>query len=241
MVLLEVWNKEDTSVESATYTRIFKSSGKFNPWFVPFNYTITENDAKNFTFYDINMIAASAELGGEVTNENAIYIYIIKKNAGSTLNANKPYLIVPHTTYPNGYVFRLENTLLKAPVAASVLHLETSANKYDFYGCYDQYTTKTEGEVYWIGTRGSISPSNANATMRSYRWYIKATSKSGNSAKVNFIIEEYDPDATGIRTTKAGNEPESYFSPNGIQLEKPLKGLNIIKMKDGSTRKVIVR
>ena len=231
---------ENTTVESVAFTRKFNNGG-LKAWFMPFDYTITENDAKSFTFYNINMIAASAEVGGEVTDENAIYIYIVKMKVGNTLLANTPYLIKASTAYPNGYVFNFENVVLKAPVTGSRLHLETRANEYDFYGCYDKYTPKTNGEVFWMGTNGSLIPSLANTTMKSYRWYIKATSKSGNSAKVNFIIEEYDPDATGIRTTKTEKEPESYFSPNGILLEKPVKGLNIIKMKDGSTRKVIVR
>ena len=231
---------ENTTVESVAYTRKFNNKG-LKAWFMPFDYTITNNDAEKFTFYDINMIAASPEVGGEVTDENAIYIYIVKMKVGNTLLANTPYLIKASTAYPNGYTFNLENVELKAPVTGSRLHLETKANEYDFYGCYDQYTPKTNGEVFWMGTNGSLIPCLANSTMKSYRWYIKATSKLGNSAKVNFIIEEYNPDATGIRTTKTENEPESYFSPNGIQLEKPKKGLNIIRMKDGTTRKVMVK
>ena len=231
---------ENTTVESVAYTRKFNNGG-LKAWFVPFDYTITDNDAEKFIFYDINMIAASPEIGGEVTDENAMYIYIVKMKAGNKLQANTPYLIKPLAAYPNGYTFNLENAELKAPETGSTLHLETRANKYDFYGCYDQFTPTTNGEVYWMGAKGSLGPSLANTTMKSYRWYIKVTSKTSNSAKVNFIIEEYDSDATGITTTKAGNEPESYFSPNGIQLEKPMKGLNIIKMKDGTIRKVIVK
>ena len=74
-----------------------------------------------------------------------------------------------------------------------------------------------------------------------FRWYMTAEDKYGNMAKVTPIIIEDQKEATGISTTTRENEPESYFSPNGIQLEKPVKGLNIIKMKDGSTRKVIIR
>ena len=231
---------ENTTVESVAYTRKFNNGG-LKAWFVPFDYTITDNDAEKFIFYDINMIAASPEIGGEVTDENAMYIYIVKMKAGNKLQANTPYLIKPLAAYPNGFTFNLKNAELKAPVTGSTLHLETRANKYDFYGCYNQFTPTSDGEVFWMTKNGTINPSLAYSTMRSYRWYIKVTSKLSSSAKVNFIIEEYDPDATSIRTTKAGNEPESYFSPNGIQLEKPVKGLNIIKMKDGTIRKVIVK
>ena len=228
-------------VERVTYTRKFNYANALNAWFVPFNYTITEKDAGNFTFYDINMIAASAEIGGEVVDENAMYIYIVKMKPGNTLYANNPYLIKPSKKYTNGYVFELQDVELKAPVTNSTLHLETRANEYDFYGCYNQYTPKNNGEVYWMAATGSLSPCLANSTMKSYRWYIKATSKSGGSAKVNFIFEEYDPDATGISITSSNEVLESIYSPNGMLLEKPRKGLNIIRMKNGTTRKIMVR
>lgn len=231
---------ENTTVESVTYTRKFNNGG-LKAWFVPFDYTITENDAENFTFYDINMIAASAEIGGEVTDENAMYVYIVKMKTGNKLNANNPYLIKPLVAYPNGYTFYLENVELKAPATGSRLHLETRANEYDFYGCYNQYTPTTNGEVYWMTKNGTLNPCLANSTMKSYRWYIKVTPKLGSSAKVNFIIEEYDSEATGIRATNTDSEVESFYTPDGVRMERPTKGLNIIKMKDGTTRKIMVK
>ncbi|MDO4980439.1 MAG: CotH kinase family protein [Prevotellaceae bacterium] len=231
---------ENTTVESVTYTRKFNNGG-LKAWFVPFDYTITENDAENFTFYDINMIAASAEIGGEVTDENAMYVYIVKMKTGNKLNANNPYLIKPLVAYPNGYTFYLENVELKAPATGSRLHLETRANEYDFYGCYNQYTPTTNGEVYWMTKNGTLNPCLANSTMKSYRWYIKVTPKLGSSAKVNFIIEEYDSEATGIRATNTDSEIESFYTPDGVRMERPTKGLNIIKMKDGTTRKIMVK
>ena len=231
---------ENTTVESVTYTRKFNNGG-LKAWFVPFDYTITENDAENFTFYDINMIAASAEIGGEVTDENAMYVYIVKMKTGNKLKANNPYLIKPLVAYPNGYTFYLENVELKAPATGSRLHLETRANEYDFYGCYNQYTPTTNGEVYWMTKNGTLNPCLANSTMKSYRWYIKVTPKLGSSAKVNFIIEEYDSEATGIRATNTDSEVESFYTPDGVRMERPTKGLNIIKMKDGTTRKIMVK
>ena len=84
----------------------------------------------------------------------------------------------------------------------------------------------------------------SDAKLGSYCWYIRATPKSENDdySKITFIFaEEGEEGTTNITNISDSSASESYFSPNGIQLEKPMKGLNIIKMKDGSTRKVIIR
>jgi hypothetical protein len=40
---------------------------------------------------------------------------------------------------------------------------------------------------------------------------------------------------------RADNAPSAWYSYDGRQLTSPAKGLNIVRMKDGSVRKVMVR
>jgi uncharacterized repeat protein (TIGR02543 family) len=47
---------------------------------------------------------------------------------------------------------------------------------------------------------------------------------------------------TGITDILKGNQQDvKVYSPNGKMLAKPEKGINIIRMKDGTTRKVVVK
>ena len=50
-------------------------------------------------------------------------------------------------------------------------------------------------------------------------------------------------DPTGISTVDetANAKAESFYSLDGKRLSAPAKGLNIVKMSDGSVKKIIVR
>ena len=217
-------NTADQTVEKVTYTRTFSSSqaGKWQPLYIPFNMTITSDLISKYDF-------AAPEYAASNT------LYIINLSENDVIKANKPYFIKPHSAGTE--VFTAENvTLAKAETITNVDCSSTQV-KYTFYGNYaGKYDTGT-----FLFMRGGALVWNNGYSVGTFRWYVTATNRDGSLAKIIPVIIEDDNDATGISTTMKENEPESYYSPNGIQLEKPMKGLNIIKMKDGSTRKVIVR
>jgi hypothetical protein len=234
----------NTTVKKIVYKRTFnKSQNHYQTWFVPFNYTITGNE--NADFYGINLISATSSPDGIITDNTKVYIFLEERNAGSVLYANRPYIIKAHQKDYEFVSESEEGVMLYAPTTESRLKMETSAFAYDFYGTYDTfYATKgydwlslsQKGEICWNAT--------AAATLQSFRWYIKATPKTDDYdySKITFIFaEEGEEGTTNITNISDSSAPESYYSPNGIQLEKPVKGLNIVKMKDGSTRKVIVK
>ena len=217
-------NTADQTVEKVTYTRTFSSSqaGKWQPLYIPFNMTITSDLISKYDF-------AAPEYAASNT------LYIINLSENDVIKANKPYFIKPHSAGTE--VFTAENvTLAKAETITNVDCSSTQV-KYTFYGNYaGKYDSGT-----FLFMRGGALVWNNGYSVGTFRWYVTATNRDGSLAKIIPVIIEDDNDATGISTTMKENEPESYYSPNGIQLEKPVKGLNIIKMKDGSTRKVIVR
>lgn len=67
-----------------------------------------------------------------------------------------------------------------------------------------------------------------------------ATKAIVNAAKAK--VEEYDPTTVGITTTAVDAHCEvARFAADGRQIVSTQKGLNIVRMADGTTRKVIVR
>ena len=131
----------DIAVSSVTYKRSFSSTqvDKHQAWFVPMDYTITADDAANFTFYKIQMIAGAAEAGE--ADHDKIYLYIEPMNEGEVLKGNRPYTVKPKNVVTD-YEFTAENTTLYAPTTKSRLNVTTSFHSYDFYGKYanDPYT-----------------------------------------------------------------------------------------------------
>jgi hypothetical protein len=235
----------NTTVDKVVYKRTFEKARQnhYQVWFVPFNYTISGNE--NADFYGINLISATNSSDGMVTDNTKVYIFIEKRNPGSTLSANRPYIIKAHQQNYEFVSESEEGVTLYAPTSESRLKMETSAFAYNFYGTYDTFYATKGHEWLSLTKSGSISwNATSDAKLGSYCWYIRATPKSENDdySKITFIFaEEGEEGTTNITNISDSSASESYYSPNGIQLEKPTKGLNIIKMKDGSTRKVIVK
>jgi len=233
------------NAEKITYTRTFEERvvGKFQTWYVPFDYTISEKDLENFKFYKIHLISAANQIGGEVTENTAIYVYVQEVGANTKLTGNRPYVIKAKNALTD-FVFEVNNTKLYAKDNSSRLHVETTDFNYDFYGNYDDYSGAPQYTWYSLNKSGQLQGNSSTATLRSYHWYIKATARGENAdyAKPNFFIVEGDGETDGInnaQTTEA--EIEGIYTLGGIKVEHLVKGVNIIKYTDGRTKKINVK
>jgi hypothetical protein len=78
----------------------------------------------------------------------------------------------------------------------------------------------------------------------SYRWYIKVNANNSDAdySKIGFSIVDED-DATSIDSVHSmdNSDIEGYYTINGLKLEKPVKGINIIRYNNGKTKKVILK
>jgi hypothetical protein len=229
------------AASKVTYTRSFSSGqvDKYQAWYVPFDYTITEEDEGNFQFYRISMIAAAEEAGvvGDIEN---IYIYIQPVGAGTVLRCNRPYVVVPKAILTN-HVFVAEGIDKLYPEnTTSRLDEKTTHFRYDFYGNY-QVKYFGAGEIYAMN-KGNIALSKGNNRLGTYRWYIKTTPIDDDYAKPNIFIAEGDGDTNSIVNRKASyDEIEGIYTLGGMKVEHPVKGVNIIKYTDGRTKKINVK
>ena len=228
------------------YRRTFKTSqaGKYQPWFVPFDYTITDADLENFTFYKMEMVAHSAT-SGEITDDSKIYVFIKKIKVSEKLTANKPYLIVPKTAIEN-HEFVVEKdqkfTIAKAPTE-SVHHMETSENHYYFFGNYQKTLQATQAHEMMYMSGGNICwNASADAKLGSYRWYVKVDPKGDDYTNDEFIFVEED-ETNHISTTQFGADDnvEGIYTVGGVKVDEPVRGVNIIRYKDGQIKKVYIK
>ncbi len=169
--------KECTKV---TYKRTFASGevDHYRSWYVPFDYTVSEEDLEKFKFYKIHMIAGSDQ-AGEVSDVTNINIYITKVEAGTKLVHNKPYVIVPKEALTD-HVFTAENVdKVYAEENGSRLHVETAEFNYDFYGTYREYGASKPLDWYALNKNGAISPNATEAAkLQSYVWALKVTPRN---------------------------------------------------------------
>jgi len=83
--------------------------------------------------------------------------------------------------------------------------------------------------------------SNAILHVPSSSVNLYKTTAPWSSFKEVVALTDSDPQPTSINQLKAESNIVSYYSVNGKQLSSPQKGINILKMSNGKTKKVLVK
>jgi len=125
---------EDYEVTAATYKKTTDRVGKRHAWLMPFDYTITADDADNFTFYKINMIANSPDPEQDATND--IWVFLKPMAEGDMLHANMPYVYKPKKAVTDYEFTTTAHTILKAKADDARITMMTAENTYTIYGTY---------------------------------------------------------------------------------------------------------
>ena len=228
----------NTQVGSATYMRTFGAErvGKYQAWFVPFDHVITAEDAAAFKFYKINLIANANDPNSTTMDTEKVWIFLDEIAEGTTLYANRPYIFKPLAEQTD-YKFITENAVLKAINTTSRLHNETSDNTYDFYGSYATNKVTDSSWMYYVDIYGKIGFSKS-MTVGSYRWYIRTASKTGEENYARSIVFVDGSETSGITSARMESLPEGIYTLNGVKVERPVKGVYLVKKADGSIKKV---
>lgn len=246
----EDYNREETVwATMVIYKRSFsaKVTDHYQPWFIPFDYIIKEEDAEYFQFYKIHLISASDQESqdAEVTDNTLVFIHIEPINPGTVLKANRPYIVRPKAVLTD-YEFVSENVVLNGVSSGSRLSMSTSEFNYDFYGTYTQYQEENQIAKQWISlnVNGNTFWNKVTSYVPRYRWYIKVTPNISNDdySKMNLVFFE---DGVGVTKNSqiAGTESEivSVYTLDGVKVKSFKKGLNIIKFSDGRIKKINIR
>ena len=217
------------------YTRTFTEDmvGKYQCWCAPF--TVVPGDEgipDGVEFYKIDGPATGIEAGNTIaiskitTSVDANWPVVIKVNEAGTYNF-----------FMYGYIGA--NT--------SPIQIENDNYNITITGTYDFTTANALNEWASLNTDGQLIWSYKGDTVKPYRWILKATDKNGNSAPIhNLKFVEVDNAGidTGISTINAvssDSEVEAIYSANGQRLQSMQKGINIIRMKDNTVKKVIIK
>ena len=227
---------ENTEVASATYKKTLDSErvGKYQAWFVPFDYAITSTDLTKFDFFKINMIANAGQPGENPASDD-VYIFLNPiTTAGTTLYGNKPYVYRPKEAVTD-YEFTTELATLLAKTDASVLQTSTTTATYDFYGTYADAEATTENPFYYVSAAGNICK-GTTVTVGPYRWILRATAKNGVSYAPTFSFMENG--TTGINDVRSQMEDGrgEVYNLAGQRVAQPSKGLYIV-----NGRKVVIK
>ena len=227
---------EDKAAASVTYKRNFTNTN-WQALFVPFDINDVTELTDRYEFAKIHMVAL--ENDGTFTTGNKIEIYYTRVTSGK-ISANQPYLIKAKNTGWQDIV--VENTILKDTHNMRPRKTSTMAADYVFTGTYEGYTGQKQHDFMAMG-KGTINWGNKNDKVGTYRWYIKVEPYGDDYAKPSISFIEADEDATSISapSTAENDEIEGYYTVNGVRSDVPVKGMNIVKYKNGKTKKIMIK
>ena len=225
-------------VPSATYVKTLGEErvGKYQAWFVPFDYTITSADLEKFTFYKINMIANSPDPSQEATDD--IWVFVKKLGTGDVLHANMPYVYKPLEAVTD-YAFTTSPATMQAKNTGVIAKSETLEDIYSFYGTYENTIATPEDPFYYVNINGALSLGNdGTVTVGPYRWIMRVENKFGGSPAYARDVHFFDAedDMTGISSMDDGqwttdDKTVDIYNLAGQKLSTMQKGINIVNGK----------
>lgn len=161
----------------------------------------------------------------------------LEGTAIQTIPANKPVLL----ENPGTYDFSADNVTVAATAAELTNGILT--------GVYDN-STKTPVGSYALQTQDGVqafyhaTSEEVAPTMTPFTAYL--TDDASNQANVNRLIFDFeDNDVTGIEQVEAAAKAAAtvveIYDLSGRKVSAPVKGINLMKMSDGTVKKVIVK
>lgn len=225
------------------YKRSFGDT-EWQPLYVPFEIDVTlVNDD-----FDIAVINNFHQYDDDDDGVFDRTVLEIRKVTGrKTLMANWPYLIRSKASGEKT-ISILDATLY--PTEAYSIDCSSVELKYTFTGTYETISNlKTNG--YYILKGGRLEKSyTSTETLPPFRWYMHITPRSEQFKNNPIILQsraidivEIAGDTTSIEDvndSKAFLQTEAYRI-DGTIISRPIKGLYIMKKRDGSYRKVLLK
>ncbi len=239
---------DDVQATKVTYTRYFSPNvtDNYQAWYIPFDYTIKDEDADIFDFYKIHLISASNKQDQDdlIEDNTKVYIHIEPIPSGTVLKANRPYVIKPKAEMT--HVFEAESVTLYGMNNSIRLSMSTSEWDYNFYGTYTTFKEENQTAKQWIGlnTNGNYFWNKPSSSLHRYRWFIKVTANTDNGdySKLNLVFIEDNDEATDISKKYLDeDEIEGIYTLDGVKVQTPVKGMNIIRFANGKTKKINVK
>ena len=233
-------NEKVLSTKKLNYTRNYNNTA-WQPLYVPFRMSYNDWCDKFEVAKLLNIHSYDNNNDGQI---DALTLEIVVIKDG-TLKENHPYMIKAKTTgeqtisVPNADIY---------PAATNSIQCASTEYTYDFNGVYEN-KSGIKGIGGYIMSGGILAKPSSEATVvKPYRWYMQITSKEGqivtpvSSAKVVVIDIDGDAETTDINSINENTSTvNAIYNTNGVQLPSLRQGLNIIKMSDGTTKKIFIK
>ncbi|MCI6234905.1 MAG: carbohydrate binding domain-containing protein [Prevotella sp.] len=172
---------------------------------------------ENCTFYELNSEQENVLIFEEVSKTNLV--------------AGNPYIMV--MTEPTEIVFSPESNTIPANAVAS----ETTIVNWTMHGTYSTLKKYSEDNAYGF-TENELRKNTGTMTVKPFRAYFTT---SINNAK-DYLNVLFGGEVTGIERNEFSPEGiTEIFSLDGKKHDCLQKGMNIVKMNNGSIKKIVIK
>lgn len=242
---------------SVEYKRTFTNSTDWQATYLPF--TMNYDDWKDQLRVSKLMNIHRYDGDGDGINESWI-LEIKEIKSGNTI-ANQPYVLRPKNEGDNQEItITTSNSIIYPRRTNKKLTCWSTEVEYTFEGVVENYndwaTARSDGSELFIVNSGELRkiPSGSTSKLRAFRWYMKMKSKDNSyqmadggvssirNVRLKVIGEDLEDNTTDIVTTDTTTPtPVEYYNVNGTRLDSPTSGINIVKMNDGSIKKLFIK
>lgn len=188
-------------------------SAKYSTISLPF---IPSSGLENCTFYELNAESENNLVFEEVTN----------------LVAGKPYMVKTELTEID--FSANESITIPADAVAS----ETTIGTWTMHGTYSTLVKNSEDNAYGF-SENALRRNTGTMTVKPFRAYF--TTSSNTTAK-DYLDVIFGGEVTGIERNEFSPEGiTEIFSLDGKKHDYLQKGMNIVKMNNGSIKKIVIK
>lgn len=174
-----------------------------------------------------------------MTSGNGATYYTYNKISGSTLTVDEATSVDPHTPV----VFSKtagDLEINETDATVSLVTPETLSSD-DLVGTYESTSITADGNIYFING-DTFHKAQVSVKVPMYRAYIYYTASGAKPDVLNLnVIGIGNADGIESAVMDATNTAEAIYDVNGRQIAAPQKGLNIMKLANGKTVKVMLK
>ncbi len=231
-------NTKTEAAATLNYTRTFNNTA-WQPLYVPFRMSYEDWNEQFEVARLLNMHTRDTNEDG-VADEWAMEFVRVKEG---TLIENHPYII--RAKEKGNKTITLNNATIY-PAEHNTIECASTEYSYEFKGTYKDFDPRSEEGIFVMGG-GAFGKPSSTTTIKPYRFYLKVTAKDGQTitmtkAKIVIVDEFGFEETTAINSVESNqNNVTAVYNANGIKQTSTKQGLNIIKMADGTTKKIFVK
>lgn len=172
------------------------------------------------------------------------YTLYFQKVEGGTITANQPYILHLGSAVENPTWTDMTDGITVVAATASENTAQTGYSEYSDWVMKANYSPNCDmegkyGVVNAAGTEGALKKGGAGSTLKAYTAYIIYNGVAPTQVKTAYLDEdEADAILELIRDQQEEMADQQIYDLQGRKLSRTQQGVNIIRQKDGTTKKV---